>query len=832
MAERTGTLLEKVDFLRLDASRNLQGSRKADLGQFLSPAPVARLMASMLACPQPEIRLLDAGAGVGSLFAAAVAELCARPQPPQAIHITAYEIDPTLATYIPDTFRLCRTACDHARVRFTGELIVAEFLASVADSLDGNLFGKPTTERFTCSLLNPPYRKINSDSSARLLLRKMGIETSNLYTGFLATAVKLLEPGGELVAITPRSFCNGSYFRPFRKAFLHAMALRRLHVFDSRQQAFRDDAVLQENVILHAVKGGKKQVRVFITSSSGPEAEMCLSRVLDYGRVVRPDDPQAFIHIAPDDADDEVAERMTALSTTLADLRLDVSTGRVVDFRAREYLRPEAEATTAPLIWPAHFAYGYIAWPKPGRKPNAIVDAERIRNQLVANEPYVLVRRFSAKEEKRRVVAAVHDPERVPCERIGFENHLNYYHRNGDGLDLTLARGLAAFLNSTLVDAYFRQFNGHTQVNATDLRNLKYPKLEQLRSLGSRIGDQFPQQGELDDLIEQELFGMVADAKKVDAVKVKRRIDEAVAALKAVGLPPAQQNERSALTLLALLDLKPATPWSKASAPLRGIRPMMDFFATEYGKQYAENSRETVRRQTVHQFVEAGLIIPNPDDPRRPTNSGKTVYQIDAAALELLRTFGTDEWERDLRTYLVSVETLAKRYARQRRRQRIPLRLPSGHKITLSPGGQNILVEKIITEFAQYFTPGGVPLYVGDTGEKFAYFEKASLAALGIEFEPHGKMPDVIIHHTEHNWLVLVEAVTSHGPINSKRRDELKRLFSGSKAGLVYVTAFLTRRAMMQHLSEISWETEVWVAEAPTHLIHFNGARFLGPYPE
>ncbi len=325
---------------------------------------------------------------------------------------------------------------------------------------------------------------------------------------------------------------------------------------------------------------------------------------------------------------------------------------------------------------------------------------------------------------------------------------------------------------------------------------------------------------------------MVSDAKDVDPVKVKRRIDDALDVLKALGLPGGQQNERSALTLLALLDLKPGTPWTRATAPLRGIRAMMDFFAEEYGKSYAENSRESVRRQTVHLFIEAGLILPNPDDPQRPTNSGKTVYQIEPAALDLLRTYRTKEWDRSLRTYLVSVETLAKRYASERQMRRIPLRLPSGKQISLSPGGQNVLVEKILTEFAECFTPDGVPLYVGDTEDKFAYFEKASLAALGVEIDVHGKMPDVIIHDTQHNWLVLVEAVTSHGPINPKRRRELKRLFSGSSAGLVYVTAFLTRRAMVQHLSEISWETEVWVAEAPTHLIHFNGERFLGPHPE
>jgi adenine-specific DNA-methyltransferase len=829
---KTDDLLGWVDLLRLDASRKLDNGRKAALGQFLTPAPVARLMASLLKETRKPVHLLDPGAGVGTLFAAAVAEFCRREVRPPAVHVTAYEIDPKLAEYLPDTFRACEAACQRAGIRFTAERVQADFLACAADLLAEDLFAASAGARFTCALLNPPYRKISSDSEARRLLRRIGVETSNLYTGFLAASVKLLETGGEMVAITPRSFANGRYFRGFRRQFLQEMALLRLHVFESRQQAFRDDAVLQENVIVHAVKGGRRPGRVSITSSAGPDDPMPLSRAVEYERVVRPGDPEHFIHITPDVLGDQVAARVAAFEAELADLGLSVSTGRVVDFRARPFLRPDPGAGTAPLIWPTHFSDGSIAWPKEGRKPNAIADVERIRDQLVPNEPYVLVRRFSAKEERRRVVAAVYDPAHVPGERVGFENHLNYYHRNGGGLDLPLARGLAAFLNSTLVDVYFRQFNGHTQVNATDLRCLRYPKAEQLRALGRRLGADFPAQAELDELVDQELLPMVADPKRVNPVKVKRRIDEAVEVLRALGLPRSQQNERSALTLLALLDLKPATPWAEAQAPLRGIRPMMDFFAQQYGKKYEENSRETVRRQTVHQFLEAGLIVVNPDDPSRPTNSAKTVYQIEAGALELLRTFGTQEWGKDLRTYLASVETLAKRYARERKMQQIPLRLPTGQKITLSPGGQNVLVQKVVTDFAEYFTPGGVPLYVEDTGEKFAYFDRARLEALGVRIEAHGKMPDVIIHDTGRNWLVLVEAVISHGLINPKRRDELRRLFAGSRAGLVYVTAFLDRKTMVQYLSEISWETEVWVADAPTHLIHFNGERFLGPYPE
>lgn len=317
---------------------------------------------------------------------------------------------------------------------------------------------------------------------------------------------------------------------------------------------------------------------------------------------------------------------------------------------------------------------------------------------------------------------------------------------------------------------------------------------------------------------------------KTGKQKIKEKIKEALTVLNDLGLPRQQQNERSALTLLSLLGLKPADSWEDATDPLMGITPMMDFFQEYYGKKYAPNTRETVRRQTVHQFLRAALIVANPDKPSRPTNSPKAVYQIEPSVLKLLRGFGKPEWKKHLQKYLATVDTLKKLYARERDMQRLPVKLANGQEIRLSPGGQNILVKKIIDDFCPLFTPGSLVIYVGDTEEKWAYFDNEALSRLGANIQEHGKMPDVVVHHREKNWLVLIEAVTSHGPVNPKRRQELKELFSGSTAGLVFVTAFLDRRAMLKYLNDISWETEVWIAESPTHLIHFNGERFLGPY--
>jgi len=310
----------------------------------------------------------------------------------------------------------------------------------------------------------------------------------------------------------------------------------------------------------------------------------------------------------------------------------------------------------------------------------------------------------------------------------------------------------------------------------------------------------------------------------------EKKIREALQVLEQLGFPRQQLNERSALTLLSLLDLKPHDSWSDAHEPLMGITPMMEFIAERYGKRYAPNTRETIRRQTVHQFVQAAMVVPNPDMPSRPTNSPKAVYQIESSALKLLRVFGKPGWKKRLSQYLRSVNTLKRLYAREREMRRIPVVFENGEGIELSPGGQNILVKRILDDFCPLFTPGGKIIYVGDTEKKWAYLDSTSLLDLGILIEEHGKMPDVVVYYTKKNWLVLIEAVTSHGPVNPKRRQELAELFHDSKAGIVYVTAFINRRTMVKYLDEISWETEVWIAESPTHLIHFNGERFLGPY--
>ena len=325
---------------------------------------------------------------------------------------------------------------------------------------------------------------------------------------------------------------------------------------------------------------------------------------------------------------------------------------------------------------------------------------------------------------------------------------------------------------------------------------------------------------------------MPANKPKRNARARKQRLAEAIRALTALQFGPKQRNEISAYTLLALLDLRPDVPWANAQAPLCGITPVIDFISAAYRVRYAPNTRETIRDDAVKFFVEAGLLLRNPDEPTRPTTSGRTIYQIEPSALVLLRKIGTPDWPPALVEYLASRKGLRNEISRKRYLARVPVALPDGSQVALSPGGQNPLIKAIIEQFCPAFAPGGVVIYIGDTENKFLHLEKAELGLLGVVLDSAAKMPDVIIHYRTKNWLLLIEAVTSAGPVDGKRRKELKDLFQGCKAGLVFVTAFETRRTMQSYLSHIAWESEVWIAEDPDHMIHFDGERFLGPYPD
>lgn len=311
---------------------------------------------------------------------------------------------------------------------------------------------------------------------------------------------------------------------------------------------------------------------------------------------------------------------------------------------------------------------------------------------------------------------------------------------------------------------------------------------------------------------------------------INKKLEEAIEILKKFGMPSEQQNERTAYCLLSLLNVTPEKAWKNAENPLVGITPMMTFAKEYYNKIYAPNSRETFRRFSTHQLVQAGIVLYNPDKPNRPVNSPKAVYQISPAALKVIKTFGTSDFESLLSDFIQNQSTLAAQYAQEREMNMVSVKIKKNHIIQISPGKHSELIRDIIEQLAPRFLPNSTLIYVGDTGEKWGYYDQELAGNLLFNVQEHGKMPDVILYVEDKKWLVLIEAVTSHGPVDSKRYIELEELFSNVSANKVYISAFPDKKTFTHYVQDIAWETEAWIADNPTHMIHFNGDKFLGPH--
>lgn len=488
-----------ADVNRVEANGQLDEKLRGKLGQFMSSSAVSMLLADMFENVEGEHRLLDAGAGVGSLTAAFVERVkCSA----TSIDSTCFELSSVMNHYLADTLGHCLNTCEMSKVEWDQTVIEDDFIQHSVQTLLSDDF-KP---KYNKAILNPPYLKIAAKGDVRKALRQVDFETGNLYSAFVGLAVKLLEEGGELVAITPRSFCNGPYFNDFRKLLLDSCSINKIHVFNSRKSAFKADKVLQENVVYHLTKGEPQRDKVIVTSSSCAEDPNPFVYEVPFDKLVSENNPDRFIHIITDEEEQNVATRAGGLPCSLEDLGIQASTGKVVDFRTRENLCTNFVDGSVPLIFPQHLQKCAIEWPvENAKKPNALLNNEKTTNLMVQNGTYVLTRRLTAKEEKRRIVASIYTADVADVELVGFENKTNYFHALGEPLDDGLARGLWVFLNSTLVDKYFRQMNGHTQVNATDLRTLRYPTKEQLVTMGEAVDVKKFNQDVVDQIIEHFL---------------------------------------------------------------------------------------------------------------------------------------------------------------------------------------------------------------------------------------------------------------------------------------------------------------------------------------
>ena len=483
----------RADQRRLNTQRTLDPTVQLKLGQHFTPSQAAKLIASIPRLPaHGTLKILDPGAGTGSLLAALFARIVAE-SPSLEVNIVALEIDTQVADSLRETMDELLQVATNAGVNLHTEVVEDDFI----DPQRG------CGSDFDVVIMNPPYQKIPAKSRYREVMARRGVQAPNLYAAFLAQGALALKPGGQMVAITPRSFTNGVYFEQFRSFFLDRMTLDHIHVFDSRSTVFSDSGVLQENIIVSSTREGTTD-HVMLSASVGHEHDV-RNRAVSYSDIVRPADRRRFIRIPVDNEDDKTVSMMLDLPTSLGELGLTVSTGRVVDFRSRDNLKPES-TSGYPMVYPANVRGGAVDHPKAAGKPqwfNAVRDSDA--NLLVPNGHYVLVKRFSAKEERRRIVAGVWMPGVNGVHPVAFDNKLNYFHMAGSGLDAEVAVGLSLWLNSGYVDKYFRTFSGHTQVNATDLREMRYPSMDILRKLGTGRTAELPPQEEIDELVKLKI---------------------------------------------------------------------------------------------------------------------------------------------------------------------------------------------------------------------------------------------------------------------------------------------------------------------------------------
>ncbi|HEX5001762.1 MAG TPA: N-6 DNA methylase, partial [Bacteroidia bacterium] len=355
------TMIEQLDKIRIEASRKLDQSKRSEFGQFMTPSIIASFMSSLFLKAKSAIRILDPGAGIGSLSIALIDQIYNTKKSGGEISVTAYEIDEKLLTYLKQNIKSTKSSLLEKKITLNSIIIDDDFILKEIDSKD---------KKFTHAILNPPYKKINTDSDHRRALRKIGQEHVNLYSAFVGKSLELLAKNGQLVAIIPRSFCNGLYYKPFRKYILENTAIKQIHLFESRTHSFKDDDVLQENVIIHLQKG-VSQENVIISHSSDPNLEDIVEETVSFESIVKNDDPEIFIHI-PDItlANINVVEE---ICYSLQDIDVQVSTGPVVDFRVKEYLRANPIDNSMPLLYATHFNGNGIEWPKKSKKPNSLV---------------------------------------------------------------------------------------------------------------------------------------------------------------------------------------------------------------------------------------------------------------------------------------------------------------------------------------------------------------------------------------------------------------------------------------------------------------------------
>jgi adenine-specific DNA-methyltransferase len=770
-----------------DSGKRILEQRKAETlkenGQFLTPPSVACYMAKQLGKINNKATFLEPAVGSAVLVCAIIERLIAENQPIE-VSIDGYETDAELCSVASQVLAFASQKAAQNSVIVSWKVYQDDFVLACLPEKQPALFPDSNNRRksFDFIISNPPYFKLNADDKhVKAVAGKINGQT-NIYTLFMALGTKLLRSQGRGCYIVPRSFCSGVYFSEFRRDLLKDIAPLAIHLFQSRENVFKQDEILQENIIftfekLRKTKEYRYRAERINISTSKDEANLdrAITRQVSFERFLGQRNGQFFFRLPTGMLDEQILDVVDRWDGSLEIYGLQVSTGRVVPFRAKHLLKGQIIPNngTTPLLWMQNVKPYRIEYPLSGfDKPQAISTEDK--SLLVPNANYVLLRRFSSKEDQRRLVSAPFIAEQFPFDQIGFENHLNFIYPKNGKLQPIEAIGLSAIINSAVVDRYFRIVNGNTQVNAAELRALPLPPMEVIRQIGDKVQQiQNPISEQVDDIVFSILWQTQMLAEGFPMIRETRitmgKIEQAQDILKTLGLPPAQQNEISALTLLVLAQLSEDMTWDSANSRSLRVHDILVEIKKRYGREYAENTRESIRRQVLHQFEQAGIVIRNSDEPSRATNSGNTNYMLTEITLDVIRTYGTPEWKDKCDAFILQRGELLELYQRIKEQTKVPLEVADGVVYKLSPGKHNELQAAIIKEFGPRFVPGAKLLYLGDTASKTLVYDKGSFETLGLPISDHGKFPDIILFDEPRNWIFLIEAVTSHGPVSPKR---------------------------------------------------------------
>jgi len=460
--------LKELDTRRLNRISSVGNKHKEKFAQYLTPIEIASFMAKLTMRyfqPADVVNILDPGAGTGILSCSLITELNRKNN--VTINLDAYEIDKSILNELEHSYKTIKST-----ENFKFQIFDKNFITDIGSDIAWGIIKK-----YDIIIMNPPYQKINTNTIYKNVLHDISIDTVNTYSAFIAIGIKMLEDNGILTAIVPRSFCNGLYFLPFRRLLYNTTAIKHLHIFESRKDNFKDENVLQENIIIVLKKTVDKSGNITISYSKEKKFSEFLEKNVTFDDVIDTNDDQYYISIPNYNNKNEDVP----LTHTHKELGFEISTGPVVDFRVKEKLRYDTDGI--PLLYTVHIRNRKITWPVVSKKPNAIILDDHEKAKICFKKGYyVLLKRFTSKEEKHRIQATLLTPDDLPTEYFTVENHLNIIHNNKCGLDKYLAINLVEYLNSDYCDTIFRTFSGHTQVNATDLRNMKYPDIKTIKS--------------------------------------------------------------------------------------------------------------------------------------------------------------------------------------------------------------------------------------------------------------------------------------------------------------------------------------------------------------